>query len=146
MLQAATTQPLVLHAARALASEQALPQLWQLVVLLPRLTSQPFAALPSQSAKPALQVNPQVPELHAGTALATPGHTVPHMPQLAVSVEKLAQTPVAAQYVVPAGQELTQLEPAQRVPAVQAVPHMPQFVLVVVEVSQPSAGLPLQSA
>ncbi len=64
--------------------------------------SQPFAALPSQLPRPALQVNPQTDAVHVALA--------------------------------PVG-------------AAQARPHIPQLPrLVRVSTSQPSEGLPLQSA
>lgn len=70
----------------ALGAPQAAPQPPQLATLVFRFTSQPLAALPSQSRKPALQVNPQVPTRQEGAALASGGHTVPHIPQLFVSL------------------------------------------------------------
>ena len=97
-----------------------------------------------------MQLNAHAPLLHTATAFDTGRHTVPHMPQFAVSLWKFAHTPLAAQYVVPDGHELTQLElpaaPAQCVPAAQVVPQVPQLVFVVVDVSQPLATLPSQLA
>jgi hypothetical protein len=50
-------------------------------VLVLRFVSQPFVALLSQSAKPALQVKPQVPPVHVVVALVRDGQTLPHEPQ-----------------------------------------------------------------
>jgi hypothetical protein len=56
------------------------------------LTSHPFAALPSQFAKPALQVMLQLPPLHVAVALVVP-HTLPQLPQL-VTVRRSASQPL----------------------------------------------------
>src|SRR4051812_43500332 len=54
----------------------------QLLLSVPMLTSQPFAAFLSQSAKPWLQpVIAQVPFKHDTIALAAPVHSLPHAPQ-----------------------------------------------------------------
>ncbi len=64
----------------------ATPQAPQLPALESRLVSQPFAALPSQSPKPALHApSRHVPALHAAVAFAKV-HTVPQLPQFAGSV------------------------------------------------------------
>lgn len=88
---------------------------------------------------------PQVPSVHVGRALAREGHTVPQTPQLVTSLASVAQVPLLVQYAVPLGQVLTQLTPAQRIPDVQRMPHAPQFVFVLMGVSQPSLGSWLQS-
>jgi len=56
------------------AVEQARPHAPQFVTLVVVLTSQPLLATPSQSAKPVLQVKPQVPPVHLTVALARAGH------------------------------------------------------------------------
>jgi hypothetical protein len=145
-LQRSTVQVPAVHAAVAFPTRQALPQPPQLPTLDPRFTSQPLEATPSQSAKPALQVKLQPPSAQRGLAFATAKHTVPQSPQLFVSVLRSAQTLVAAQKVVPAGQLDTQAPPAQRVPAAQTTPQPPQLVLELVLVSQPSATIALQFA
>jgi hypothetical protein len=58
----------------------ALPQRPQCAMAVLVLASQPLAGLMSQSPKPALQVNPHVPETHEGVALAAV-HVRPHAPQ-----------------------------------------------------------------
>src|SRR5690606_30992042 len=47
-----------------------------------RSASHPFAAAPSQSAKPALQSKPHVPPTHVGIAFGGVGQTLPQVPQL----------------------------------------------------------------
>lgn len=61
-----------------------------------RTTSQPFATMPSQSAKPIMQVKPQPPSSHVGTAFARAGHSVPQVPQFARSLVVLISHPLAA--------------------------------------------------
>ena len=145
-LHAAMVQAPAAHAAVALASAHALPHAPQWVALVLLLVSQPVMTLESQSAKPRLHVNPHVPAMHAGAALAKPGQTVPHIPQLLTSVAAAAHTLEAAQYEVPIGQTLAHTDPAQRKSAPQTVPHAPQLALVLVGVSQPLAATPSQSA
>ncbi len=91
----------------------------------------------------------QLPPVH------TPeGHTVPQLPQLAGSAERLFSQPVAAftsQSAKPTSQDAIPHAPAVQpgVPLAteQALPHAPQVVtLVSRSASQPSAGLALQSA
>ncbi len=57
-------------------------------------TSQPLAALPSQSAKPALQVYAQRPAAHSTALLARAAHAVPQAPQLRASVSVLVSQPL----------------------------------------------------
>jgi len=64
-------------------ARQAVPQAPQCIGLVAVLASQPLAALPSQSAKPMLQVRPQLPAAHAGVALVAPAHIVVHVLQAA---------------------------------------------------------------
>jgi hypothetical protein len=58
-----------------------LPQPPQLDGLVLKSLSHPFAALLSQLPKPALQVNPQLPDEQDEKALVTVGHAFPHAPQ-----------------------------------------------------------------
>ena len=72
----------------------AFPQLPQLLLFEVRLTSQPFAGLPSQLPKPGVQlVTKQDPALHAELALASE-HVFPHTPQLLGSEPRLTQAPL----------------------------------------------------
>jgi len=73
--------------------------------------SQPFPALPSQSAKFVLQVKPQVPPLHVVEALPRVGQTLPHAPQFEVSLPRVRQAPLHG--VCPLGQTLAQ-EPLEQ--------------------------------
>jgi len=85
LLQVILQTPL-LQAGVPLAAEHLVPHALQLLTSALRLTSQPFAALPSQSAKPALQLwIPHTPAVHLGVALGRL-HTVPQLPQLLMSV------------------------------------------------------------
>ncbi len=72
------------------------PQRPQLVALVWRLTSQPSAALPLQSAKPVRQVKPQAPDEHVEDALAGGRHTVPQAPQLSELFVVLTSQPLEA--------------------------------------------------
>jgi hypothetical protein len=87
--------------------------------------SQPLPALPSQFAKFALQLKPQAPPLHVVAALAGVGQTMPHAPQLEVSLPRARQAPL--QGVCPLGHTLVHDPLAQTCPAPQARPQAPQF-------------------
>ncbi len=90
------------HVAAALAKRHAVPQPPQLLASAPRtLVSQPLLAVPSQSAKPALQPpTTQRPDEHALTLTLASEHRAPHAPQFAGSEAVLTQSP--EQLVVPA--------------------------------------------
>ena len=68
-----------------MSSGQAVPHFPQFAASLWRSTSQPFSGLPSQSAKPALHVNPHVRPLHVAVAFAGATHGVHAAPQAAMS-------------------------------------------------------------
>ncbi len=132
----------------------AFPQRPQFAVLMAMLTSQPFAALPSQFAKPVLQVSPQVLIAHVGVALGGVGHTAPQRPQLFRSVVVLTSQPFAAlpsQFAKPVLQVNPQVPIAHVGVALggvgHKVPQRPQCIaLVPVLTSQPFAALPSQFA
>jgi hypothetical protein len=85
------------HVAVALApAGHALPQRPQCEVLVCVFASQPFVASLSQLAKPALQVDPQAPDVHVAVALARAGHATPHRPQLATSPASVTSQPLSA--------------------------------------------------
>jgi hypothetical protein len=84
------------HAAVAFVGAQTPPHPPQRMGSLRVSASQPFSATPSQSAKPALQVNPQRPAVQVGEALALAAQAVPHPPQCAGSVKVLASQPLRA--------------------------------------------------
>lgn len=92
-------------------------------------TSQPFVATPSQFAKPVEHTSEQRLAAHAAVALAPPGHVVPHAPQLAALVVVSTHSPphrmVGGMHVI----EQTPIE--QLCPEGQALPHVPQWVLLV---------------
>ena len=73
---------------------QTWPHAPQLVGSVVRLVSQPLAGLPSQSAKPALQVPPQTPLVQVATPLEKAGQTWPHVPQLLTSLCSLTHMPL----------------------------------------------------
>ena len=81
-----------------LALLQAEPQVPQLAVSVCRLISHPLAGLPSQSAKPALQLYWQAPREHPVALMlvgASAAQSVPHPPQFATSVLMLISQPSA---------------------------------------------------
>jgi hypothetical protein len=82
------------HVAVALGSAQARPHIpqWSLAVRVS--VSQPLAALPSQSPKPALHATAQRPDAHEGVPLAAL-HALPHAPQWAAAVERSVSQPLA---------------------------------------------------
>lgn len=127
----------------------ALPQLPQWLAVFVVFTSQPFAALPSQLPNPALQVMPQFPPPQVAVPFVEL-HTLPQEPQLLVLFDVLISQPLAcapSQFAKPALHEMLQLPAVHdgvpfAVP--QALPQVPQFVVVVRFVSQPFATLPSQ--
>jgi hypothetical protein len=143
--QRPTTHAPPSHAAVALASAQVLPQRPQLVAAVSRLVSQPLVPLPSQSPKPAAQVKPHAPAVHAGVALAGDGHARPHTPQWLSDDVSTAHEP--AQLVSPAA-HVERHTPAEHTsPAAHARPHVPQAARSdCVLTSHPSAAMALQSA
>ena len=124
------------HAAVPFVALHAAPHAPQLAVDVRRFTSQPLLATPSQSAKPAAQVNPHAPRVHAVVALARAGQVVAHAPQFDTSVWRFTQRP--EQKVVGAVQMLAQALDEHTCPVAQARPQAPQSpVEVVRSVSQP---------
>jgi hypothetical protein len=135
------------------ATKQARPQPPQCWVLLVVLVSQPFTTLPSQSPKPATQLE-TVHWLfeHAGVPPCG-GHMLPHMPQLLTLVAVLISQPLAtamSQFWKPALQAMEHWPAAHDgtpLFALHAAPQPPQFAaLVLVLTSQPFAWMPSQSA
>jgi hypothetical protein len=118
------------------------------------LTSQPLAAIPSQSAKPALQVNPQAPAAQVAVALAGAEHALPQRPQCVVLARVSTSQPLVA---MPSQLSKPALQVSPHVPAAHAgealapvgqrVPQAPQLLVSVGSgASQPVAGIPSQSA
>jgi hypothetical protein len=113
-------------------------------------TSHPFAGLPSQSAKPALQLAMwHVPAVHEGVALGV-AHTRPQAPQLARFVVRSTQLPPQLVSVLgthPA-EHVYPDPPAVHIadPPVHITPHAPQLVTDERDASQPLAALWSQSA
>ena len=88
-MHAPAAQPAV-----ALASAHAAPQRPQLDGVVLRLVSQPLAALPSQSPKPAVQVTPHAPAAQVAVPLVA-SHALPQRPQFATVVARLVSQPLA---------------------------------------------------
>ena len=129
------------------AVEQALPHRPQFPAVVRMFTSQPLAAIPSQSAKPALQVNPHAPAAHVTVAFALAAHARPQPPQWSTLVTVFVSHPVIrlpSQSAVPAAQLPTEQMPAMhvRVPlggVGQTLRHTPQLLTsLTVPTSQPS--------
>ncbi len=89
----ATVQRPAAQAGVAFASMQAVPQAPQFATLVTVSTSQPLAATPSQSWKPASQVKPQAVPLQVAEALAGATQGVHDAPQVATAA-LLTQVPV----------------------------------------------------
>jgi hypothetical protein len=149
-LQATSRQLPDEHDEEAFAREHAVPQLPQLVALVSG-ASQPLAALPSQSPKPAEQVEtPQTPPTQLGVPPVVE-QTWPQVPQLLTPVIDVSQPlfGLPSQSAKPGAQVGAHVPvPEQLVEPwafVQAFPQEPQFVTVRIEVSQPLASLLSQS-
>lgn len=105
---------------------QTRPQTPQFELLVLRLTSHPSAGLLLQSAKPALQVKPQLPAEQVVTAFARAGHTLPHAPHALVFVVRSVSQPLLAvlsQLPKPAWQVKPQVPLAQLVRALALAGH-----------------------
>jgi hypothetical protein len=146
-VQAPMPQTPAVHTDEALALEQALPQRPQLPVLERVSTSQPLAGLPSQSAKPTLQVNPHAPAAQNTAAFARAVHTRPQPPQFWRLVLVFTSQPLLiapSQSPVPAAQAPMAQTPAThtRDPAVGVGHTLPQVAQLLtslcVTTSQPS--------
>jgi hypothetical protein len=138
------------HSAAALAKEHTRPHIPQLDVV-PRLASHPSAPLLLQSAKPPLQANPQADALHVVDALGREAHPLPHVEQCEGLLVVLVSQPFAgfpSQLPKPPLQLWTwQLPPphvATPFATAHALPHAPQWVVLLSAVSQPLAMLPSQ--
>jgi hypothetical protein len=153
--QVVTEQVEALQAAVAvLGSMHARPQPPQCDAELRVSTSHPLAVLPSQSAKPAVQVSAQAPRAHTATALGAPLHARPHAPQWVTVMRVSVSQPLLAlpsQLPKPSLHEATVQLPAMHAPVAlggaQRAPQAPQWaVLERVSVSQPLLASPSQSA
>ena len=111
------------HVAPAFANAQVRPQAPQFVTLL-SATSQPLAALPSQSAKPAAQRMPHVPAVQNAVEFEPATQAVPHAPHESGSVCVLRQVP--EQLFRPVPHEVAQAEFEHTWPPPHAFAHVPQ--------------------
>ena len=128
----------------ALARLHTVPHAPQLVALPVMLVSQPLAMLPSQFDQPPVQVHAHELLAQVRVVCGYVAQITPQPEQLFGSEARFTQLPVAAQYVVPAGHELTQVPPEQTVPAPQTLPHAPQLLFVLSARSQPFDTVPSQ--
>jgi hypothetical protein len=140
------------HEAVPFGFVQLLPHPPQLDVLVFRLDSHPFAALPSQFAKPALHVGAHVPEAHVVAPFAFV-HVEPHVPQFARFVWVFVSQPfprLLSQFPKPGSHAIEQAPSEQlAVPFAleHALPQLPQFdTLELVFTSQPFVVTPSQFA
>jgi hypothetical protein len=84
------------HFAVPFAAEHAAPHAPQAATLPVMAVSQPFVALPSQSAEPPGQLaTPQTPATQFGVAPPTAGQTLPHVAQLRASTSGFTSQPFA---------------------------------------------------
>jgi hypothetical protein len=138
---------------QAVPPVQACPQLPQFVALVCRFTSQPFVALPSQSAKPVLHTNPHSPAEHIAVAFAGVGQAFPQAPQLASEVAVFTSHPsdaIPLQFAKPVLQLPMAQLPAEHTGVALAIEQtlvqVPQWLTDDRRsVSQPSPTMPSQS-
>ena len=123
---------------------QEVPHAPQWAVDVTRFVSQPSAAMPLQSPKPARHVYPHAPAAHVAVALGGIVHEAPHVPQLFTSVGSVRQLPLHA--VIPVGHTVMHAPAMHAVPLAHALLHDPQWVLVSSADSQPLLATPSQSA
>lgn len=128
---------------------QTLPQAPQLPTSLVRRVSQPLPTLPSQFAKPGLQVIVQEPDGQPGVPFALL-QTLPQAPQL-LTVLVLTSQPFASspsQFAKPGLQVIPEQAPPVQVGVppleLHALPQLPQFWMVPRFVSQPLLATPSQ--
>ncbi len=107
--------------------------------------SQPFAALPSQSTKPALHTCAHADAAHTGVAFVRVGQTLPHEPQFDGSLAVFAHEPL--QVMRPAAHVVVHTPIEHTWPPGHTVPHAPQLASsVCVLLSQPFAAFASQFA
>jgi len=150
--QLPTAQAPERHTPTALESVHPAPQAPQWVELVRVSTSQPLEATPSQSAKPARQVNPQAPAAQVAAAFALAGQAAPQRPQCCTLVLVFTSQPLTAlpsQLPMPDAQAPMEHTPAEQEAAAlgkaQLRPHAPQCESDASRsVSQPLAAMPSQ--
>jgi hypothetical protein len=150
--QAASAHTPLRHAPVPPENTQPLLHMPQCAALDERSVSQPLAALPSQSPKPALQrARAHAPAAQAATPLGKV-HALPQRPQWATSVAKVtsheaglpSQSPKPAEQVVRVHTPIVQAAPAPG--NEHTVAHVPQWLVSLrVFTSQPFIGSPSQS-
>jgi hypothetical protein len=136
----------------ALAPEQTYPHVPQFADDVCKLTSHPSIASLLQSPKPLAQFNPHMPFVHVAVELGPLGHALPHIPQFdTVRMSTSHPFPgIMSQSAKSAMQDSTVHMPMVHSSLAFARLHTllqkAQSCAVTMDVSQPSAGLLLQSA
>jgi hypothetical protein len=141
-LQVMPQRPAV-HDAVPLVPLHALPHAPQCATVFCRFTSQPFAALRSQSPNPALhELIAHMPATQEGVAFAG-RHALPQRPQCVVDEARSAHMPGGHNVSVP--QSLSHTPERQTIPSAQRVPQAPQCCgEVPSSASQPLASIASQ--
>jgi hypothetical protein len=127
---------------------QVMPQPPQFVRLEDVSASQPFPTLPSQSSKAPEHVKSHPEGPQRATALAGAEHEFPQLRQLVVVPSVVSHPAPPLQFANPESQVMPQLPEEQvAVPFTfeQALPQVPQVVVLERSASQPFVGLPSQS-
>jgi hypothetical protein len=121
-----------------------------LLVLVCVLVSQPFERSPSQFPQPELQVIPHAPPVHVAVPFVEL-QTVPQAPQCVGDVLRLVSQPLfglpsqSAKPVLQTGVHTPLTHEVVPLPFVHALPHVPQFAVVVCRfTSQPFEASPSQ--
>jgi hypothetical protein len=137
--QAITAHAPAAQAGVAWASRHARPQPPQCAALDVVTTSQPLAAAPSQSPKPAAQrTTAHSPPVQPWVWVLASAQLVPHAPQFAGSIDVFAQKRASAgpQVVAGVAQVVPQTPPEHTRPAAQGVVQSPQWALSVWRLKQ----------
>lgn len=132
--QAVSTHAPAVQAVVACGSAQARPQAPQWAALVAVGISQPLAADPSQSPKPAAQrTTTHVPSVHPAAEAFASAHVVAQLPQCAGSMDVSAQRAPAPlpQVTSGAAQVVPHTPPEHTRPAGHAAPQAPQLALSV---------------
>jgi hypothetical protein len=112
---------------------QTVPQVPQLLM---SFGTHPVGPLAGQARNPVLHVNPQTPGVPLQISVpfvGGAGHTLPQVPQLATSADRLVQMPGAVPHKVAGATHTASHMPAiQLVPAAHAWPHVPQLLVLLV--------------
>jgi hypothetical protein len=153
-VHAATPHTEAAHAGVALGRRQIAPHAPQWFGSDPSNDSQPLVGMPSQSPRPALQVEAHCPITQLAAASVRAGHPAPQAPQCAALDASSTSQPLLgslSQSPKPALHATRHRPPSQRptalAPATQAIPQAPQcWLFDASSASHPVAGSLSQSA